>query len=468
MCSARYNPLAMPDVTLPFGSSMIQATLPERTRFVGGGSAGPGLTAAPDQAAAVRQALDNPLGTPRVGALVRPGDRVLIAFDDPTAPSFGPVRSLAIEGVLDQLAAASVPESNVTLVCANALHRKWTNEELARVLSPSLVERFGERLLCHDAEDSENIVSLGPTESGYEVDINRLVVESDLTVYINAANHLGFNGGWKSVSVGLSTWRSIGHTHTPDGMSMSVRGNRMHHVFEEQGRYLEQKLGRRVFKFETLLANPAQIAQCWAGGVDECRTAAMDAQAAVHKPRRDQAEERADVVVYGIPDWSPYATFARMNPVLTLISSALGYLGGYIEAIGKPGCSVIIATPCPDDWDMEHHPSYKEVWDRVLPVEKDPYRITHRFGEEFATHAGYIDQYRHGYAFHPVHGILATHPLKRLKHAGRIFVAGAADPSIPRHVGFIPAATVEDAVKEAEKIHGMDCSIACVRNPQGV
>jgi hypothetical protein len=58
--------------------------------------------------------------------------------------------------------------------------------------------------------------------------------------------------------------------------------------------------------------------------------------------------------------------------------------------------------------------------------------------------------------------------LKRLKHAGRIFVAGAEDPEVPRHLGFIPARTVEDAIAEAERVHGADCTIACVRNPQGV
>ena len=64
-----------------------------------------------------------------------------------------------------------------------------------------------------------------------------------------------------------------------------------------------------------------------------------------------------------------------MNPILTLISSGLGYLGGYIEALGKPGCTVVLATPCPETWDMEHHPSYSEAWDRVLPQTRDPYEI---------------------------------------------------------------------------------------------
>ncbi len=466
----------MPELNLPYGDSTLRAELPERTMLVGGGDGRPRIQPVPDQEAAVRDALAHPIGLPRLGTLVWPGAEVLIAFDDPTAPSFGPVRRLAIEAILEELAGAGVPEDNVSLVCANALHRKWTREELARVLGQELVRRFGDRLQCHDAEDADNIVDLGTTASGYDVDLHRLAVESDLTVYVNAACHLGFNGGWKSIAVGLSTWRSIRHTHTPDGMSMSVRDNRMHEVFAEQGRFAEQKLGMRpdgrpsgrFFKFETVLANPASIGACWAGGIDECRAAALDLLTSLNPPRRDSAGgERADIVVYGVPNWSPYATFARMNPILTLVSSALGYLGGYIEALGKPGCSVIIATPCPEQWDMEHHPSYKEVWERVIPATKDPYEITERFGEEFATHGGYIDQYRRGVAFHPVHGILATHPLKRLRHAARVYVAGADDPAIPRHLGFIPTKTVEDAIREAERIHGPDATIVCVRNPGG-
>ena len=168
-------------------------------------------------------------------------------------------------------------------------------------------------------------------------------------------------------------------------------------------------------------------------------------------------------MVYGLPAWSPYATFARMNPILTLISSGLGYLGGYIEALGKPGCSVIMATPCPEQWDMEHHPAYPEVWNRILPQTLDPYEISERFTDEFATRADYIDLYRNGNAFHPLHAIMATHPLKRLRHAARVFVAGAQDPAVPKHIGFIPASTVEEAISQAERFHGRDCSVVCVK-----
>jgi nickel-dependent lactate racemase len=446
---------------LPFGDSSVPVQLPERSRVVQAGSSNPGIEPAADEPAAVRAALENPLGLPRIRDLVRPTGRVLIAFDDPTVPSYGPIRRLAVEGVLAELAAAGVDDERVTLVCANALHRKWTHAELAAGLGEAIVRRFAGRLTCHDAEDAGQLVHLGTTPEGYDVEVHRLVAECDLTVYVNAGYHLGFGGGWKSVCVGLSTWRSIRWTHTPDGMSMSLHKNRMHAVFDRMGRHLEQRLGKRVFKVETVLANSHQAGRVFAGGVDETRQAALAVLGAVHQPRR-AAGEPVDVVVYGVPAWSPYAAFATMNPILTLISSGLGYLGGYIEALGKPGCTVILATPCPDQWDTQHHPAYREVWERVLTQSRDPYEISERWIDEFATRADYIERYRNDLAFHPVHAILAVHPLKRLRHAGRVFVAGARDAALPARVGFETTRSVEEALAAAEDIHGRDCSIACI------
>ena len=66
-----------------------------------------------------------------------------------------------------------------------------------------------------------------------------------------------------------------------------------------------------------------------------------------------------------------------------------------------------------------------------------------------------------------MHAILATHPLKRLRHAARVYVAGAQDPAVPEHLGFIATPTVEEAVRQAQKHHGPNPTIACVRTPQG-
>jgi nickel-dependent lactate racemase len=452
-------------VEIPYAERTLTASLPDRTRVLSNTETA-SLPPVADLAAAVRAALAAPRGLPRLRDLAKPGASVTIAFDDATVASYGPVRRVAIEAVLDELGEAGVSRARVTLICANALHRKLRAAELARLIGDDLVAEFGPRLLCHDAEDPAAIVDLGTTAAhGYPVDVHRLVTDTDLTVYVNARYNRGFNGGWKSVCVGLSTYRSIRVTHTPDGMSMSVHRNRMHEVLDEMGRHLETRLGRRVFKVDTLLADAFNVAKVVAGGVDETRREMLEAVAPLYPARRDLVGERFDVLVYGVPDSSPYAVFSFMNPILTLISSGLGYLGGIVEAAGNPGCTVIMATPVPDRWDRVAHPSYPEVWERVLPATRDPYEIMRRFADAYARRPDYIEAYRTGFGFHPVHGILAVYPLKRLERVGRVIVAGAEDPAIPRHVGFETAASVEEAVARAEAVHGPDCTIAYVRQP---
>jgi hypothetical protein len=452
-------------VALPYADGTLTATLPADTRRLSS-EAAEALPPLADLDGAVRRALAAPLGLPRLGDLVKPGARVTIAFDDHTTGSFGPIRPVAIRAVLDELAAAGVSRSQVRLVCANALHRMCRPAELTRLLDPALVEEFGSRLTCHDAEDPEQIADLGVTGAhGYPVEVSRLVTDADLTVYVNTNYIRGFTGGWKSVCIGLSTWRSIRVTHDPDGMSMSLNRNRMHAVLDEMGHHLEARLGRRIFKVDTLLADPFHAAQVFAGGVDETRRAAIEVQARRFPSRRGAAPEPVDILVYGVPDSSPYAIWARLNPILTLISMGLGYLGGMIEAAGKPGCTVIMAAAVRDGWDRVHHPSYPEVWERVLPVTRDPYEINARFENEFARHAAHVEAYRHRFAFHPIHGILATHPLKRLRHVGRVIIAGPRDPHVPRHLGWEVAADVEEAVARARAAHGPGATIGFVEQP---
>jgi hypothetical protein len=254
-------------------------------------------------------------------------------------------------------------------------------------------------------------------------------------------------------------------THDPDGMSMSLSRNRMHAVLDEMGHHLEARLGRRIFKIDTLLADPFHTARVFAGGVDETRAAALEVQTARFPSRRAVAPEPVNILVYGVPSTSPYAIWASVNPILTLISMGLGYLGGMIDAAGTPGCTVVIAAAVADAWDRVHHPSYPEVWERVLSKTRDPYEINARFEHEFAHHEAHIDAYRHRFAFHPIHGILATHPLKRLRRVGRVIVAGARDAHVPRHLGWDVASSVEEAVARAQSIHGRDATIGVVEQP---
>ena len=448
-----------------FGDRFLRAELPGDTTVVSPGIS-LGLHPVADLGEAIRTALDRPLEAEPLSTRVKKGSSVTVAFDDPTVPCYAPMWATALPIVHEKLLAAGVAEDDVSYLCANALHRKFTFEELASLIGNDFAARHRERLRCHDAEDPDGIVSLGRTESGLHVELNRAVAETDLTIYLNCSTTRGFSGGWKSVCVGLSTYKSIAHHHTPDIMSMSLDRNAMHAMLDEMGGLVERELGEdRIFKLETVLANPLAVHAVYGGRVGATRTAALEVMRAHQPPRRALVDEPIDVVLYGVPDWSPYAAFSHNNPLLDLVSTGLGYLGGMIEAVGKPGCTVILATPCPDRWDEQHHSSYPEVWSTVLPETRDPERARVEFEPRFAARADYIERYREGYAFHPVHAVMALYPLKRLRHAGQVVVAGAEDPAIPRHCGFDYAPTVEAAIGQAREVHGADARIALVDYP---
>ncbi len=118
----------------------------------------------------MRAALAAPLDSPPLADLARGARRVTVAFDDPTVPCWAPIWLAAIGAVIAELERAGVPRRGVTLLCANALHRKFTDGELAAILGDELVAAFAPegRLLCHDAEDPDGLTRLGATAASEE------------------------------------------------------------------------------------------------------------------------------------------------------------------------------------------------------------------------------------------------------------------------------------------------------------
>ena len=129
--------------TLPYGDSTVEVSLPDRTRSPSRDLRS-GLQPVADQAAAVRTALANPLGLPRIREARAPRRPRAHRLRRPDGAVLRPVRRLAIEAILEELARQAVSRRRTSsLVCANALHRKWTHEELARILGEELVGASG-------------------------------------------------------------------------------------------------------------------------------------------------------------------------------------------------------------------------------------------------------------------------------------------------------------------------------------
>src|ERR671913_1569739 len=203
------------------------------------------LEALDDPEGAIRHALDHPFGDSEpLPALLRPGMRLTICFDDislPLPPMRAPdVRQRVIEAVLDLAAEAGVDD--VHLIAALALHRRMTEAELRHAVGDRVYDAFAPRgaLYNHDAEDPDGMAYLGTTDKGEEVEINKRAAESDLLVYVNI-NLVAMDGGWKSTATGLASYRSLRHHPNPTTMEAS-------HSFMDQHRSELHKSNWRMGK----------------------------------------------------------------------------------------------------------------------------------------------------------------------------------------------------------------------------
>src|SRR6187431_439920 len=153
-----------------------------------------------DVTESIQQALLNPLDSDPLPALLKPGMKLTIAFDDvslPLPPMKRPdIRQRVIEAVLDMAAAAGVDD--VHLIAALALHRRMTEDELRHAVGDRVYDAFAPHglLYNHDAEDPDGMVLLGTTRHGAEVQMNQRAAESDLIVYVNI-NIVSMDGGHK-------------------------------------------------------------------------------------------------------------------------------------------------------------------------------------------------------------------------------------------------------------------------------
>lgn len=159
--------------------------------------------------AAVLDALAHPIGTPRLGEIVRAGETVAIVTSDVTRPM--PTYAV-LPAVLDELYGAGVRPGDITLVFALGSHRSHTEEEKRHLAG----ERAYREIACVDL-DTRDCVPFGTTSRGTPVDIDRRVAQADRRICLgNIEYHYfaGYSGGAKAIMPGVSTRAAIQSNHS--------------------------------------------------------------------------------------------------------------------------------------------------------------------------------------------------------------------------------------------------------------
>ncbi|MDR0758945.1 MAG: nickel-dependent lactate racemase [Treponema sp.] len=178
----------------------------------------------------VRQALENPIGTPKLSVMAEGKQRVVIIASDHTRPVPSKV---IIPPMLAEIRKGN-PQADITILIATGFHRETTREELVNKFGAGIVEK--ERILIHDC-DSPEVVNLGKLPSGGEIIINKAAVEADLLVaegFIEPHFFAGYSGGRKSVLPGIVNRETVLYNHnaefiaSPYARAGIVEGNPIH------------------------------------------------------------------------------------------------------------------------------------------------------------------------------------------------------------------------------------------------
>ena len=401
---------------------------------------------------------------------------------------------------------------------ANSLHRRMTADEIEHAVGERVFRSFYPKdLRNHDAEDRDNLVYVGKTEKGEDVEINKRAMESDLLIYVNI-NLVAMDGGHKSVPVGLASYRSVKPHHNVSTMLhsksyMDPRPGRsaIHDSCVRMGAVI-RNAGVKIFTIETTLNNDVfpdpfgfmnkrewewsvrdQATYLAAKKANEMAPDKMRHQifmrmrspygvtgvnagetGAVHERTLERlhdqqlvaVEGQSDVMVVGLPYLGPYNVNSIMNPIL-VHCLGLGYMFNMYrnKPVVRPGGAMILFHPMPKEFHQVHHPSYVDFYEDVLAETTDPMALQAKFEQQYATDPWYVHLYRNSHAYHGVHPFYMWYwGAHAMDYLGDVIFVGADRRAVSR-MGFRTASTFADALEMAGETVGSSPTITYLHSP---
>ena len=205
-------------IFIPSTPSPVALRVPEGVRLRV--ASPPEVEGAPRPGEMIRQALDAPIGSPRVEELVKKGDKVCIIADDLTRPT--PV-ALILSQLLPRLHRAGVEREDVTIVMALGSHRPMTPGEMAQRVGPEVFARY--RVLNSEFRDPSLLVQVGTSRLGTPIRVFRPAMEADVRIAIgNIVPHgtMGWAGGAKILYPGITAEDIVSEFHIMQGFQKDI------------------------------------------------------------------------------------------------------------------------------------------------------------------------------------------------------------------------------------------------------
>lgn len=232
-----------------------------------------GFRAEKSQEQLVLDALEHPVGSPRLRTLAEGKRKIVIVTSDHTraVPS-----KITLPLLLKEIRSGN-PDADITILIATGLHRPTTEEEQRRMFGDEIVDH--EKIAINNAFAPEQFVELCTLPSGAVFQVNRLAAECDLLVtegFVEPHFFAGFSGGRKSILPGICSERTVNENHSykavshPRSNSGMLKDNPIH-----ADMLCAAKAVNVQFIFNVALDGEKKIVAAWAGDLEKAHEAGV-------------------------------------------------------------------------------------------------------------------------------------------------------------------------------------------------
>ncbi len=378
--------------------------------------------------ALVSEALEKPIGSERLSALVKGKKKIVLVTSDHTRAM--PSR-ITLPLLLEEIRKGN-PEADVTILVATGLHRGSTLEEQRRMFGEEIVRR--EKIVMNDAFDRSAFVHVCKLPSGADFKLNRLALDCDLLLaegFIEPHFFAGFSGGRKSILPGICSEDTVNYNHCFKAIASpyAVAGELERNPIHRDMVYAARKVNT-AFILNVALNAKKEIIGAFAGDLEQAHERGCE----FIRSQSQCDPLNADIVITSNGGYP-----LDQNLYQTPKSASTAEL-----CAGEDGV-IILSAGCADGIGGEYFakliqsPSLEEMEARLAALAPDKTIPEQWCAQIYAR-------------------ILKKHPV--------IVCTDMLDPEEIRKAHMIPASTAEEALNKAFALKGKDAKVAVI--PDGV
>ena len=377
----------------------------------------------------VEEALDNPVGSEKLEALIKDKKNMVIVTSDHTRPV---PSGITLPILLRRIRAAN-PDIEITIVVATGTHRASTRDEMISKYGEEIVNK--EKIIIHNARAKEDMAPLGVLDTGLNVELNKAVLNTEFLMaegFIEPHFFAGFSGGRKSIFPGVASMECVMANHCAEYIdSHFVRTG----ILENNPIHMEAReiarLAKLQFILNVVIDNDKRIIKAFAGHFDEAHVVGC-------RFVRELSEVQASPADIVITTNGGYPLDQNIYQAAKSMSAA--------EATCKEGGVIIDVAACIDGHGGE---SYYET----LKLAKSPEEVTRQILKRSRSET-IEDQWESQIMAR----ILEKHKI--------ILVTDMCDKRIIEDMFMIHASSINEALGIARKYKGEDAKITVI--PDGI